>query len=57
VGRAAKSDVLILRTFDLYNLLSQKMAGQDVGVGLIEALQQGGGWLKAGPDSYELQTE
>jgi hypothetical protein len=45
-----------MRTFDLYNLVSQKMEGGDVGARLIEELAAGGGWLEVRSDSIELHN-
>lgn len=56
VRRAASSDVLVLRTYDLYNLLARKMAGEDVGEQLIDILGQGGGWFEVTPDTCVLHT-
>jgi hypothetical protein len=52
--RAVVSNVLLLRTMDLYNLLSQKMRVADTATVLVESLGAGGGWLEVGANSHEL---
>lgn len=56
VAHAAKNNVLILRTRDLFYLLHRKMAGDDAGQELLDALRAGGGWLRVDEGSAELQT-
>jgi hypothetical protein len=43
-------NVLLLRTTDLYELVSRNRAGDNVGRLLIDALHAGGGWLEATPE-------
>ncbi len=54
--RAANSNVLVLRTRDLYNLLVRKVAGADAGQELLDAHGAGGGWLEVTLDSASLRT-
>jgi hypothetical protein len=56
VGHAVRQNVLILRTWDLFMLLSRKLAGEDTGSILTEAVQAGGGWLEVGETSHELHA-
>jgi hypothetical protein len=52
--RATASNVLILRTVDLYNLVGRKMAGSDSGRELLDALAAGGGWLAVDEHGAQL---
>jgi hypothetical protein len=56
LSRAANSNVLILRTRDLYNLLIRKLDGADAGQELMDALDTGGGWLAVTHDSASVRT-
>jgi hypothetical protein len=56
VTRAANSNVLILRTRDLYNLLARKLGGADASQELLDGLEAGGGWLEVTPDSANVNT-
>jgi hypothetical protein len=51
--RATGSNVLILRAFDLYNLVGRKLAGKDAGRELLDALGAGGGWLVMDGDEVQ----
>jgi hypothetical protein len=55
VRHARRMNVLILRTWDLYQLAIRRMAGQDDGADILSALVSGGGWLEveeAGPRTH-----
>ena len=43
---AQRQNVLVLRTVDLYRLLSLSLAGEPVGSQLVALLREGGGWLE-----------
>jgi hypothetical protein len=54
VHRAASSNVLILRTYDLYQLIARKYAGEPAADELIRALLSGlGGWLEVNRSGAE----
>jgi len=48
---ATQQNVLIVQTWDLYQLLGRRLDGQDAGSDLVEALGKGGGWLRVVADS------
>lgn len=54
IQRGSTSDVLILRTFDVLNLLHRKMAGENAGAIFLEALTSGGGWLEVTTHEHTL---
>jgi hypothetical protein len=54
--RARQTNVLLLRTFDLYHLLTHARAGRDAGKEIVAALGRGGGWLRATPDGIDFIT-
>jgi hypothetical protein len=54
VMRATGSNVLILRTFDLYKLVGRKMADDDAGNELLDALRARGGWLEVSDGGVHL---
>lgn len=58
IARAATSNVLVMRTIDLFYLLHQKLARyDDAGQRLVDALAAGsGGWLRADGLSVDLRT-
>lgn len=56
IVRAAQVNVLILRGFDLYKLVSRKLAGEDAGHELLTTLASGGGWLRVDDGDCELVT-
>jgi hypothetical protein len=49
-SRAASSEVLVLRTADLYNLVGVKLRGGDASADFVNALGSGGGWLEVRDD-------
>jgi len=57
IRRAAGSNVLVLRTIDVYNLLHQALAGRGAGATLLEALRAGGGWLEVATEEAVLHRE
>lgn len=57
VRHAVRQNVLILRGIDLYYLVSRKLAGEDAGSELVNALGAGGGWLAVNEDGSDLRTE
>lgn len=56
VLHAARNNVLVLRTWDLFYLLHRKLAGENAGMKLLEALQGGGGWLEVDEQTVRLRT-
>jgi hypothetical protein len=46
VRHARRMNVLILRSWDLYQLVVRRLAGQDDGASVLNALIGGGGWLE-----------
>jgi len=56
VAHAARNNVLVLRTRDLFYLLHRKMAGEGAGQELLAALEAGGGWLEVSEDAAELRS-
>jgi hypothetical protein len=57
VRRASSSSILAMRTYDLFNLLHQRLAGEDVGPKLIKALRNGGGWLEVDDLSFKIHDD
>jgi hypothetical protein len=56
IRRASGSNVLALRTYDLFNLLHQGMSGTDAATVLIDALESGGGWLEVTAEGHALHS-
>lgn len=46
VRHAARMNVLILRTWDLYQLVARRLAGEDDSADIAAAIRNGGGWLE-----------
>jgi hypothetical protein len=57
LGRAVNSNVLILRTKDLYDLVALKLGGRDAGQQLVEALSAEGGWLVVTDGAVTVRSE
>jgi hypothetical protein len=57
MSRATNSNVLILRTRDLYNLVLRKFDGADASKELLDALRAGGGWLEVTPDAAIVKPD
>jgi hypothetical protein len=55
VRHAVRQNVLVLRSIDLYRLLSRKFSGEQVGDTLVDALNAGGGWLMVEDEAVELR--
>jgi len=47
IRHAKRMNVLILRTWDLYELVARQLAGEDESRAVAAAIQGGGGWLEA----------
>jgi hypothetical protein len=56
-SHAARHDVLILRGFDLYNLLARSLAGDPAGEKFVETLRAGGGWLEVTDSTLKLYID
>lgn len=57
VARASGSNVLVLRTIDLYKLVGRKLGGHDAARELLDALKAGGGWLEVNDDGLRLHRQ
>jgi hypothetical protein len=55
VRHAGRQNVLILRSADLYNLVSRKLASEDAPGELLGTLREHGGWLEVTEDAAELR--
>jgi hypothetical protein len=56
VRQAQAVNVLILRTWDLYQLVVRRLSGGDDGEKILAALRGGGGWLEAREDGLQVHT-
>ena len=56
IAYARTLNVLVLRTIDLLFLMLYLEPLSGRGIFLQDQLRQGGGWLNAGPDGYELKS-
>jgi hypothetical protein len=56
VRHARRMNVLILRSWDLYQLVVRRLAGQDDGADVLEALIGGGGWLEVEEAGLTIHT-
>jgi hypothetical protein len=54
VRSARRSNVLVLRTWDLYELVARRLSGGDDSAELIRAITDGGGWLEVTPEGPTL---
>jgi hypothetical protein len=54
VAHAARNNVLVLRTVDLFNLLHRRLNGADAAAEFTKGLKAGGGWLEVATESSEL---
>jgi tRNA nucleotidyltransferase/poly(A) polymerase len=52
---ARRMNVLVLRSWDLYQLVVRRLNGKDDAGQFAEALQAGGGWFDVGGDDIELR--
>jgi hypothetical protein len=56
VRHARRMNVLVLRTWDLYQLVVQRLAGHDDGAEILGALLGGGGWLEVEESGLTTHT-
>jgi hypothetical protein len=57
VRHARRMNVLVLRTWDLYQLVVRHLAGHDDGAEILGALVSGGGWLEVEETGLTTHTE
>jgi len=57
VRHARRMNVLILRSWDLYQLVVRRLAGHDDGAEILGALLGGGGWLEVEETGLTTHTE
>lgn len=57
IKHALRINVLILRGWDLYELVNRRLRGEDDSGALITALEGGGGWLEVREDSATVHTD
>jgi hypothetical protein len=55
VRHASRINVLVLRTWDLYQLVSRRLAGHDDSGELARLIEAGGGWLEVDDDGPRLR--
>lgn len=55
VRHAVRQNVLVLRTIDLYRLVSRRMASEETPSELAVAMQAGGGWLEVKTSGVQLR--
>jgi hypothetical protein len=56
VRHARRMNVLILRSWDLYQLVVRRLAGRDDGTEILRALDGGGGWLEVEEADLTIHT-
>lgn len=53
VGHAAALNVLVMRTWDLFEMVRRRLAGDDDAQALLDAISGGGGWLEGTADGMK----
>lgn len=57
VKQARRLNVLVLRSWDLFELIRRRLEGADDSRELVDVLTNGGGWLEVGPGGPTLHTD